>query len=194
VPVSSSEVKSFWPLEWPFSDIIESELPDSGKLLEIGPYLGKSTISWAEQFATAGYIYNIHTVDAFRGIQGAKGADFKDVDVEFLESRSISEEDHLETFKENVKGWSNITWEKAVFDENYTPPSGFESPTVVWYDALHTYEAVTKCINWCNDKSIEHIIIDCYDDMHPGTKQAVDESSLSKTLYQVGGKGIIVLK
>tara|TARA_B100000427_G_scaffold297935_1_gene278643 strand:- start:69 stop:647 length:579 start_codon:yes stop_codon:yes gene_type:complete len=192
VPVASSEVKSFWPLAWPFDQIVP-ELPNSGRLLEIGPYLGKSTISWAEQFASAGYMYDIHTVDAFRGIQGDAGADFTNVDVEFLKSRSISEEDHLETFKQNVEGWSNITWEKAVFDENYTPPAGFEDPTVIWYDALHSYEAVTKFINWTNDKS-SIVIIDCYDDNHPGTKQAVDEATQLMKVYEESFKGIVVLK
>ena len=166
-------------------------MPNNGTLLEIGPYLGKSTISWAEQFASAGYMYDIHTVDAFRGIQGDLNVESHDVDTEFLRSRSISEEDHLETFRQNVDGWSNITWEKNIFDENYVPPDGFEDPTVIFYDALHSYEPVTKFLDWCSSKS-SMVIIDDYD--IPGTKQSVDESTHMRKIYEEHPRGIVVLQ
>jgi hypothetical protein len=155
-------------------------------VLEIGAYLGKSTVSWAETFNT----YDIHTVDAFGGIKGDVDSGNCDND-EFLQSLRISEEDHLETFQQNIDGWSNITWEKNVFDENYVPPDGFEDPTVIFYDAFHSYEAVTSFINWCEGKS-SIIVIDDYD--IEGTKRAVDESTQFEKIYEEPHRGIVALQ
>lgn len=186
--IPSSEIQSFRPHPWSFEQI-SSYLPSTGKVLEIGAYLGKSAVSWAEAFASAGHTYDIHTVDAFGGIKGNVDSGNCDND-EFLQSLSISEEDHLETFQQNINGWSNITWEKNVFDENYTPPDGFEDPTVIFYDAFHSYEAVTSFINWCEGKS-SIIIIDDYD--IEGTKRAVDESTQLQKVYEEPLGGIVVL-
>ena len=45
----SKDIQSFYPNTWPFDEIV-AELPDKGNLIEIGPYLGKSTVTWAECF------------------------------------------------------------------------------------------------------------------------------------------------
>ena len=63
-------IPSFWPHDWPFNDIVK-RLPDTGRLLEIGPYLGKSTATWAQEFQQNGKDWQIHTIDAFEGIKKA---------------------------------------------------------------------------------------------------------------------------
>ena len=63
-------IPSFWPHDWPFKQIVQ-QLPDRGNLIEIGPYLGKSTVTWAHEFTKAGKEWNIHTIDAFEGIKKA---------------------------------------------------------------------------------------------------------------------------
>ena len=63
-------IPSFWPHDWPFNDIVK-RLPDTGRLLEIGPYLGKSTATWAQEFQQNGKDWQIHTIDAFEGIKEA---------------------------------------------------------------------------------------------------------------------------
>ena len=63
----SKDIQSFYPFDWPFEEIV-AELPDKGNLIEVGPYLGKSTVTWAECFERAGKEWNIHTIDLFIGI------------------------------------------------------------------------------------------------------------------------------
>ncbi len=182
----SKDIPSFYPDSWPFEEIV-AELPDKGNLIEIGPYLGKSTVTWAECFEKAGKEWNIHTIDLFIGIskQGRPDNISEDLE-EHLDSLLISEELHEETFKNNIKGWENITYEKGYFTDSYQPDKKYD---VLWYDGLHDYEHVEEALKFWEDK-VEHMIIDCYDEIHPGTKQAVDAYVPKKILRPIEGKGI----
>ena len=177
-------IPSFWPHDWPFNDIVK-RLPDTGKLLEIGPYLGKSTTTWAQEFKKANKDWNIHTIDAFEGIKKAWPG---------MEHLQITEEEHLEQFKSNISGWDNITWEKTRWTPEY---KGFREYDVLFYDGLHDYESVNKVLE--HYINVECIVIDDYDIQHEGTMQAVDEfyNSLPwpKELEHIveKGKGIAVI-
>ena len=177
-------IPSFWPHDWPFNDIVK-RLPDTGKLLEIGPYLGKSTTTWAQEFKKANKDWNIHTIDAFEGIKKAWPG---------MEHLQITEEEHLEQFKSNISGWDNITWEKTRWTPEY---KGFREYDVLFYDGLHDYESVNKVLE--HYINVECIVVDDYDIQHEGTMQAVDEfyNSLPwpKELEHIveKGKGIAVI-
>lgn len=177
-------IPSFWPHDWPFNDIVK-RLPDTGKLLEIGPYLGKSTTTWAQEFKKANKDWNIHTIDAFEGIKKAWPG---------MEHLQITEEEHLEQFKSNISGWDNITWEKTRWTPEY---KGFREYDVLFYDGLHDYESVNKVLE--HYINVECIVVDDYDMEHEGTMQAVDEfyNSLPwpKELEHIveKGKGIAVI-
>lgn len=177
-------IPSFWPHDWPFNDIVK-RLPDTGKLLEIGPYLGKSTTTWAQEFKKANKDWNIHTIDAFEGIKKAWPG---------MEHLQITEEEHLEQFKSNISGWDNITWEKTRWTPEY---KGFREYDVLFYDGLHDYESVNKVLE--HYINVECIVVDDYDMEHEGTMQAVDEfyNSLPwpKEIEQINieDKGIAVI-
>ena len=177
-------IPSFWPHDWPFTDIVK-RLPDTGRLLEIGPYLGKSTATWAQEFQQNGKDWQIHTIDAFEGIKKAWPG---------MEHLQITEEEHLEKFKSNISGWDNITWEKTRWTPNY---KGFREYDVLFYDGLHDYESVNKVLE--HYINVECIVVDDYDMEHEGTMQAVDEfyNSLPwpKELEHIveKGKGIAVI-
>ena len=177
-------IPSFWPHDWPFKQIVQ-QLPDRGNLIEIGPYLGKSTVTWAHEFTKAGKEWNIHTIDAFEGIKKAWPG---------MEHLQITEEEHLEKFKSNISGWDNITWEKTRWTPNY---KGFREYDVLFYDGLHDYESVNKVLE--HYINVECIVVDDYDMEHEGTMQAVDEfyNSLPwpKELEHIveKGKGIAVI-
>ena len=177
-------IPSFWPHDWPFNDIVK-RLPDTGKLLEIGPYLGKSTTTWAQEFKKANKDWNIHTIDAFEGIKKAWPG---------MEHLQITEEEHLEQFKSNISGWDNITWEKTRWTPEY---KGFREYDVLFYDGLHDYESVNKVLE--HYINVECIVVDDYDIQHEGTMQAVDEfyNSLPwpKEIEQINieDKGIAVI-
>ena len=177
-------IPSFWPHDWPFNDIVK-RLPDTGKLLEIGPYLGKSTTTWAQEFKKANKDWDIHTIDAFEGIRKAWPG---------MEHLQITEEEHLEQFKSNISGWDNITWEKTRWTPEY---KGFREYDVLFYDGLHDYESVNKVLE--HYINVECIVVDDYDIQHEGTMQAVDEfyNSLPwpKEIEQINieDKGIAVI-
>ena len=177
-------IPSFWPHDWPFNDIVK-RLPDTGRLLEIGPYLGKSTATWAQEFQQNGKDWQIHTIDAFEGIRKAWPG---------MEHLQITEEEHLEQFKSNISGWDNITWEKTRWTPEY---KGFREYDVLFYDGLHDYESVNKVLE--HYINVECIVVDDYDIQHEGTMQAVDEfyNSLPspKEIEQINieDKGIAVI-
>ena len=177
-------IPSFWPHDWPFNDIVK-RLPDTGRLLEIGPYLGKSTATWAQEFQQNGKDWQIHTIDAFEGIKKAWPG---------MEHLQITEEEHLEKFKSNISGWDNITWEKTRWTPDY---KGFREYDVLFYDGLHDYESVNKVLE--HYINVECIVVDDYDKEHEGTMQAVDEfyNSLPwpKEIEQINieDKGIAVI-
>lgn len=180
----SEDIQSFYPMKWPFETIVNL-LPDKGKLLEIGPYLGKSTVTWAEEFEKAGKDWTIHTMDLFQGVTKIGRPDNPSEELtKHLDSLLISEEDHLPTFLDNIQGWENITYEKEFFTEDYVPKDIYN---VVWYDGLHDREHVSEFLRWARWQYLKRnktlsgyektqIIVDCYDDIHPGTVNACDNA------------------
>ena len=183
----SKDIQSFYPFDWPFEEIV-AELPDKGNLIEVGPYLGKSTVTWAECFERAGKEWNIHTVDLFIGISKIGRPDNPSEELtKHLDSLLISEELHEQTFKENIQGWNNITYEKGFFNKDYQLHG--KEYNVLWYDGLHDYDHVIEALRFWEDK-VQHMIVDCYDDIHPGTKKAVNEYMPKKILRPAEGKGI----
>ena len=128
-------IPSFWPHHWPFNDIVK-RLPDTGRLLEIGPYLGKSTATWAQEFKQNGKDWHIHTIDLFWGIDTyiPNAEWFKLYKASGTEIRSLTGEEMLNEFKENIKGRDNITWEQVEFNNEYVCPV---RPTASFFDANH---------------------------------------------------------
>ena len=154
-------IPSFWPHDWPFKQIVQ-QLPDRGNLIEIGPYLGKSTVTWAHEFTKAGKEWNIHTIDAFEGIKKAWPG---------MEHLEITEEEHLGKFLNNVSGWHNISYEKLRWTSDYKSNEWYD---VLFYDGLHDYEHCKEALDYWVDK-VNCLVIDDYDMAHEGTMKAVDE-------------------
>tara|TARA_Y100000768_G_scaffold51958_1_gene34118 strand:+ start:1267 stop:1857 length:591 start_codon:yes stop_codon:yes gene_type:complete len=154
-------IPSFWPHDWPFNQIVK-QLPDRGNLIEIGPYLGKSTVTWAHEFSKQGKEWNIHTIDAFEGIKNPWPG---------MEHLQVTEEEHLEKFKNNVSGWHNITYEKLRWTPDYKTNEWYD---VLFYDGLHDYEHCKQALDYWVDK-VNCLVIDDYDMAHDGTMRAVDE-------------------
>jgi len=161
-------IKSFWPNEWPFEQIV-SQLPDKGNLIEIGTYLGKSAIAWADEFNKADKDWNIHTIDSFSGIPNVWSED--NPDIEFFKSLVISGEEQLKQFKENIEGKDNITWEKIFWTPDYKTNEWYD---VLFYDGLHDYEHCKEALDYWVDR-VNCLVIDDYDMAHEGTMKAVDE-------------------
>ena len=187
---SSEEIPGFY--QWDFTDIV-AELPDKGKLIEIGSYVGKSAVAWAEAFEKAGKDYTIHCIEVFVGIGNTGRTSVMNEELKtFLDSLMCTAEEQEQQFIENTKGW-NITYEKSHFTEDFELAEMYEEYTVLWYDANHSQQAVTTAIEYWKDK-VQTMVIDCYDSVHPETTAAIDKSGLDFRLfeYNKGTKGIAV--
>ena len=91
-------------------ELFASKLPEQGTLLEIGSCVGKSTVAWAEAFEKQNKKWHIHTIDLFWGIDTyiPSAEWFKLYKASGTEIRSLTGEEMLNEFKENIKGRDNI--------------------------------------------------------------------------------------
>ena len=109
--------------QFPVPDV--SNFSDTGTLLEIGTFLGRSAVVWAEAFENAGKDWNIVTVD----------------------NNSIFGDEQEKKVKENLEGWNNITTR----NETWQPWLTDINPTAVFYDGNHEYEHVRCCLDIYKD-------------------------------------------
>lgn len=164
-------IRSMTP-DWDFNEFV-SMLPKEGNLLELGSFVGRSTVCWAETFERHNKNWNIHTLDMFRGIENRKTLN-DDLDW-YMKNFTMSEDEHIAEFKRNIDGWDNITWEKEwlgteIEVEDYNPPV---EPTALFYDADHRYVVLNKVLK--RFKEVPFIFIDDYDKNFKGTIKSVDE-------------------
>ena len=110
-------------VQFPVPDV--SNFSDTGTLLEIGTFLGRSAVVWAEAFENAGKDWNIVTVD----------------------NNSIFGDEQEKKVKENLEGWNNITTR----NETWQPWLTDINPTAVFYDGNHEYEHVRCCLDIYKD-------------------------------------------
>ena len=66
---------------------------------------------------------------------------------------------------------------------------------MLWYDGLHDYEHVKEALEFWGEK-VDDMIIDCYDEIHPGTVKAVDEYKYRPevSFYWVDSNSLSALK
>ena len=103
---ASSEIEGFY--QWNFTDIV-NDLPESGKMIEIGSYVGKSAVAWAEAFEQAGKEYTIHCVDTFQGITDKGRTTVMNEELKkFLDSLMCTGEEQEQRFIDNTKGWDLV--------------------------------------------------------------------------------------
>ena len=84
---------------------------------------------------------------------------------------SISGEEQLKQFKENIEGKDNITWEKIFWTPDYKTDEWYD---VLFYDGAHGYGNCKQALEYWVDRT-ECMVIDDYDTNFPGTMEAVDE-------------------
>ena len=194
---NSEEITGFY--QWDFTEIVETlphKFKSPGKLIEIGSYVGKSAVAWAEAFEASGKDYRIHCVEAFTGIGTAGRASVMTPELEaFLNTLVCTAEQQEERFVRNTTGWDNITYEKSFFHKDWegVDAGNINNYDVLWYDANHSEESVATAINFWKDK-VDTMVIDCYDSVHPETVAAIDKSGLDFRLFEFnkGTKGIAV--
>ena len=177
--------------EWDFHELVEM-LPQSGFLLEVGSFLGKSAVCWAKTFEDQNKVWDIHTVDMFLGITDPRkmsdmqfnSEDERKSFIHYMDQFVMSGEEQLKEFQENISGWENITWQKKYVDGNYVPP---KKPDAMFYDGGHTYDNMKSIFNVLGN--IPFIFVDDCTDRFPETLQVIEE--LDRPFEIKNGMGII---
>lgn len=131
------------------------------KMLEIGSYMGESTM----MFASSNLFSEIHCIDPYQGYENYNH--WHGYEWDFVENE----------FKQNTRYFNNITLYK---DFSYNIIDTFDDKTFnfIYIDANHNYDDVKKDIELCLPKLTEDGIISGHDyhQRWPGVIKAVNES------------------
>lgn len=180
---------------WDFDEFVEM-LPQEGNLLEIGSFVGKSTVCWAKTFEKYQKNWSIHTVDAFAGIMSPafymprKGGDLYDMTpsekkgfLELMEPFNMDSKKQMAMFLENIEGWDNITWEKRWLGhtKQYVPPV---KPTAMFYDGDHGYRGMKALFDSLGDTP--YIFVDDCTPQFPQSIQVLEELNRPYSINEYG--------
>jgi predicted O-methyltransferase YrrM len=90
------------------------KIPDTGTIVEVGSFLGKSAIEWAKNTAKQNKDYKIICIDSFTSTIEIL-QDLLDT-ADFVVPDSDS---HFQMFRHYTKPYSNIVWLEAFFNEDF---------------------------------------------------------------------------
>ncbi len=134
--------------------------PSKLKMLEIGSYMGESTM----MFASSNLFSEIHCIDSYKGYEHYNH--WHGYDWEFVENE----------FKQNTRYFNNITLYK---DFSYNIVTNFEDEAFdfIYIDANHEYEDVKRDMELYLPKLLKSGIISGHDyhQRWPGVIKAVNE-------------------
>lgn len=170
--------------EWNFDSFVEM-LPNEGFLLEIGSFVGKSTVCWAKTFDKYNKEWDIHTVDAFAGQAPPSLYTSDESVIEYMKPFVMSADDQMSQFLKNIEGYDNITWEKRWISDGYVPPV---KPTAMFYDGDHNYKGMKAVFDCLGDTP--YIFVDDCTPMFPQSIQVLDELNRN---YNINENGIGVV-
>jgi tRNA A58 N-methylase Trm61 len=164
----SDTITGFSNKNYPWDEIID-QLPMSGTLLEVGTGCGLSASTFAEKFNETGRDYTIHTIDQCHGFN--------------IDGISYTSEQQLEYISQVVDAWDNISFTRCDFFKRY-----WETPTVLFLDASHTYRHTRNALRIMTKAEI--ILVDDYTPIFPGVMAAVDafqqRTNKELTVFETG--------
>lgn len=160
------------------------EFKDSGKIVEIGCYHGKSTVLFGSIFKSFFPHRKIYSIDPHDGKLGAE-----DTGLELFPPS-------FERFKENVKAANISDRVEMIKDKSYNV--NWQEPVVLLYiDGLHDFQNVSKDFEhfekWLAIGAF--IVFHDYADYYPGVQKFVNKLLKTKTFVEVQqAETLIVLK
>lgn len=179
-------------------DYVVDRLPNNSNILEVGCFKGRSTIAWAETFKQKNKECNIHCIDLFEGHpmdkemisliklnRGCDDAEAIDVLKEAVSNISTSvdfctADEHLESFKNTIKDYNNITWEKSYVNSEYVWNG--KTFDCIFIDADHKYKTTKFLIDfwkqYLNPNGL--LCLHDYTPIWPGVIEAVQGSNLKQ--------------
>lgn len=179
-----------------------SYLPESGKIIEIGAWTGKSTVAFAEACKKQGKTYSVHSIDRFGGGNVLRyfagivvNPDFPNMLVrdfgltieQFLDRACkknrvkyflnfiLTADEQYDHFLKNVSPWENITHERTEFDVNTYVYD--DEINLMFYDGDHTYDATYDALNYWNKRLVSGGILCChdYEPIYAGAMKAIQQ-------------------
>ena len=149
-----------------------------GNIVEIGSWLGKSTIFLAKGCSISGNGI-VYAVDHFKGNMGKESFYFGD---------KTSEDTIIDDFKQNLKVCGVLDFVKPmVMSSEDAAKIINEELRAVFIDGNHTYEGVSRDIDlWHNKvKSGGYLIFHDYSHHFEGSMQAIDEFLKNADYYKI---------
>lgn len=138
-------------------------LPDSGMVVEIGSFVGKSSVEWAKNLQNKNY--EIVCIDSFNtNIEFLK---LLITDADFDEPPGNTQ---LEVFQHYTAHYQNIKPLELFFNNNF---AGEKNLKLVFEDSDHSFDAVSKALPFWYDKLDKGGIL-CGHDYEDDVKAAVD--------------------
>lgn len=118
---------------------LSTMLPESGLLVEIGCFLGKSSVEWARNINEQGKKYKIICIDSFNSPEEI----LQDllIEADFVPPKHAKSQ--LEMFRYYTIDYPNIKPIKTFFNQSFIFPA---KPTLVFEDSTHTQAYLTYAL------------------------------------------------
>lgn len=189
--------------------VVNQCFPERGIMVEVGCFQGKSTLAWAQACEKYNKDIKIHSIDKFEGltprsptpqeIEYAKQAGYN---TEYLASEerlqhmqmfACTGDEQYQAFKNNLKDYSNVTVQKAVFNSKFEWNFMVDC---VFYDADHTYEACKEALEFWSSRLAPGgvMCVHDYTDNWPGTIKAVNEVFPRSQKTTMSKQGFVLIK
>ena len=148
-------------------------LPDSGRMIEVGCLMGRSTTGWAEAFRKAGKTFSIHAIDGFAAVYRTY-AEHLSGDPELIRQVIAPEHSQESLFAAFTRNYPNISYRK----ERFSTDLEWSGPLhCVFEDSDHAEATLRVALPFWWDK-LDAAGILCghdYDPSEPGVVKSVDE-------------------
>lgn len=151
--------------------VLSDFLPDEGMIIEIGCFLGKSSVEWAKNLQDKNY--EIVCVDSFNSNIEYLKLLIKDADFDEPPGNT-----QLEVFKFYTTPYKNIKPLELFFNNNF---EGEKDLKLVFEDSDHSFDAVLRSLPFWYDKLDKDGIL-CGHDYADDVKAAVDLFALQHNL------------
>jgi len=147
--------------------LLSKMMPKEGIMVEIGSFLGKSSIEWAKNFRQLDKNFKILCIDSFNSPVEI----LHDLMQEARFSIPDPDWDQLELFKFYASGYPNIKPIKTFFNDKFVFPA---KVNLVFEDSTHTQKYLATALPFWWDKIHEGGVLAGHDNWIDEVKAAVD--------------------
>ncbi len=153
---------------------LAKELPSDGIFVEVGSFLGKSTVEWAKSLKHLNKNYKIIAVDSFNSRVDILHDLLEEAEFDIPDSNS-----HIEMFRHYTQDYSNIKPLEAFFNENFVFD---QKVTGVFEDSDHTQKTLNFALPYWWERIMPGGILSGHDYTLRDVQVSVDSFALLNDL------------